>query len=135
MLVGFTILLLAMCAGVFVAFDADKAFLFNKEILSTWQYALQKSAHGHLALFGYFHILFGLSLPYSGVSPQSKIAQTIGICSGSFAMSVLMFLRSLENGPKVVGIDVLGTSIGVCLSLSMLALFVHIYGLLLKMIR
>ena len=134
MLVGFLALLLAMCGGVFVAYDADKAFLYNKDLLMTWQYTLQKSAHGHLSLFGYCHILFGLTLPYSIISPRFKIWQTIGISLGSLAMSLLLVTRAWV-GVAPLQEDYLGIAIGSCLVCAMLALLAHTYGLMLKLMR
>ncbi len=129
MLVGFIVLFLAMCAGAFVATAADEAFLQQKELLFSWAYVLQKSAHGHLSLFGYLHILFGLSIPYSRHSQQVKVWQSGGIFLGTFAMSILMILRSWQGVPSAEGIDYLGALIGICLVAAMLSVLVHIHGL------
>ena len=132
LLFGFLAIFLSVCAGFFVAFDAEKAFLINKEILSSWQFVLMKSAHGHLSLYGFLHITTGLSLPYSELSHRWKFAQTLGLSLGTFAMGALMFLRSLQGASEG---GVLANAIGIFLACSLGSLLLHCYGLGRKLMR
>lgn len=127
MLIGFLAIFFAASAGSFIAFDTTEAFLKDPKLLDSWQLLTYRSAHGHTNLFGIIHILFALTLPYSKLSPRSKKIQSIGIAAGTFAMAVLMLVRA-KIGP-VDGIDVLDIAIGGCLSMALVAIGSHCYGL------
>ena len=133
MTLGFFLITLAAAAGPFIAADMTKAFLYDAAQLSSWQITLHTSAHGHTNLFGMTHVLFGLTLPYSALSPRLKILQTIGLGAGSFAMAVLMTLRG-GLGP-VAGLDALEIATGVLLSAALAALLSHAAGLLVRVLR
>jgi hypothetical protein len=128
---GFLVIFIASCAGVFLADEATKSYLYNQTLQSSWQQLILQSAHGHTNSFGMLHILLGLTFPYSKLSLKIKTLQTIGLGAGTFAMSILMFLKS--RGEPVVGYDVLGLVIGVCLSLTFISLLVHCCGIALKL--
>lgn len=132
-LLGFLVIIIASCGGFFLATDADKAFLIDKEILSSWQYTLFKSAHGHLNSFGILHILMGLSISYSQLSIRWLWMQSIGLFLGTFTMGALVFARAYTGVPQ--GLDVLGVVIGVLLMCSLISLCMHCYGLALKLSR
>jgi hypothetical protein len=131
-LIGFIVIVIASCGGFFLATDADKAFLIDKNILSSWQYTLFKSAHGHFNLFGMLHILMGLSLPYSLLSRRWKILQSCGLFLGTFTMGALLVLRGYTEISG--GLDLLGIIIGINLMAAVCALIIHCYGLALKLI-
>lgn len=133
-LIGFVAITLAFSGGFFIVTDAEKAFLHDPALMTSWQYTLLKSAHGHLNLFGYLHILFGLTLPYTGLSQRVKLWQTLGFLLGTLSMGVLLFLRAY-NMPVLEAVDWLGGAIGGFLSLSLAALLVHCYGLGSKLMR
>ncbi len=125
--IGFVVVVLASCGGFFLVTDAEKAFLYDKEFLLSWQYTLFKSAHGHFNLFGILHILMGLSLPYSKLNKSRHIYQTVGLFVGTLTMGVLLILRGFLGVSK--GLDGLGVVIGINLSLALIALITHCYGL------
>jgi hypothetical protein len=131
LIIGFSALFLAMCGGFFISYDAEKAFLYDKTLLASWQYTLLKSAHGHLTLFGVLHVLFGLTLPYSQLGLSSKKLQTLGLFLGSCAMGILMLIRAYY-GPKAQ-FDFSAIFIGTFLSAATLSIAIHIYGLILKL--
>src|SRR3989338_11119514 len=109
-LIGFTVVVIASCGGFFLATEADKAFLLDKQILESWQYTLLKSAHGHFNLFGMLHILMGLSFPYSKISSRIQFLQTCGLFLGTLTMGILLFYRAFSGVP--LGRDILGIVIG-----------------------
>lgn len=131
-LIGFVAISIAFCGGFFLATDAERAFLYDPSLMTGWQYTLLKSAHGHLNLFAYLHILFGLTLPYTSFSQRVKVWQSIGFAAGTIAMGGLLFLRAYDM-PTLHGVDWLGGFIGVCLSATLASLLVHSYGLLIKL--
>ena len=132
-LIGFSLIFLASCCGFFLAKDSSYALLLKKELLSSWAYLLQKSAHAHTNLFGFLHIAFGQTLASSKCSLKWKIAQTVGLFLGSFAMSFLLLFRS--HFPVSPGaFDIMGYTIAFFLSFSLLALASHSFGLLRKLI-
>lgn len=133
MLIGFTLIFFAAAGGPFLAFDATDAFLHDPSIMSSWLFTLLASAHGHTNLFGMLHILFALSMPYSTFTLKIKKLQTLGFGLGSFAMSVLMFLRA-KMGP-VADYDLLGVCTGICLTASLIAIGFHCYGIAMKLVR
>jgi hypothetical protein len=132
-LVGFVAIFLSAASGAFIAFDTSEAFLKDPGLLDSWQMITQRSAHGHTNLFGILHICLGLTLPYSALPPKFKVIQTIGLGTGTFAMSILMIVRSYVGA--AVTIDALDIAIGVCLSASLAALAAHCYGLGLRLAR
>ncbi|MCY4381490.1 MAG: hypothetical protein OXC40_07995 [Proteobacteria bacterium] len=133
-LLGFWLIFLASSGGFFLADHRTDSYLKKDylELLSWWM-VLQKSAHAHTNLFGMLHILTGLSLPYSRLNPTWKCYQFYGLSLGSFAMSVLLFVRS-HHIPSHLA-DPLGWVIGGCLSVSLIAQALHLFGLTLKWYR
>lgn len=134
MLIGFSLIVLASCGGFFVAYDAEKSFMFNGQIIQSWPFVLMKSAHGHLNLYGLLHIAMGLSLPYSQIGRRGALGQTIGLALGSFAMGFLLIIRAWQGVPNSQW-NILGVFIATALMSSVLALMAHCYGLALKLFR
>lgn len=133
MIFGFSAIILASLGGFFLATDADKAFLMNKELLQSWQYTLFKSAHGHLNLFGILHILIGLTMPYSKLPLRLLNMQSLGLMIGTLCMGFLLIFRGYLGISE--GLDILGITIGICLSIALLALIVHCSGLIMKLFQ
>ncbi len=129
---GFFLIFLASCYGAFLARDSTYALLQNKELLDSWGYILRKSAHAHTNSFGMLHILLGLTQPYSNLSLATKKKQTWGLLAGTFAMSVLLFVRSYIPVDRLA-YDIQGYFIGCCLTLSLLSLASHCFGLFSKL--
>src|SRR5689334_22015870 len=96
-LIGFLAVFIAAAGGLFLSFDATRAFLHDKSVLSSWVYQLMSSAHGHTNLFGLLHIALGLTLPYTRLPSSLKWAETIGLALGTIAMSVLMLVRAYQG--------------------------------------
>lgn len=133
-LFGFTVILLASSAGFFLATEAEKAFLLDVKSLSSWEYTLFKSAHGHFNLFGILHILLGLTLPYSRWKAKFLLWQFGGLALGTLTMGGLLFLRA-SLGAVSHWQEGLGIVIGVNLSFALLAIASHCYALLLNFLR
>lgn len=133
MVIGFLIIFLAACGGAFNAFDMTVGFMKNPALLESWQMVLLNSAHGHANLFGYIHILFGLTLPYSGVGDKVKKIQTAGIFAGAIAMGPLLMARAFA-GPSE-SLDPLGIMIGIFLSAALICIAWHMGGLSMKLFK
>ena len=131
MITGFWLIFIASCGGFFVADDHQKSLMQQRpgDLLAWWM-LLQSSAHGHTNLFGMLHILTGLTLPYSELSNGWKNLQFVGLAMGSFAMSVLMLVRSWRL-PKP-GVDSLGVVMGGMLAGALIAIILHIVGLTIR---
>lgn len=127
MFIGFLIITFAAASGSFIANDTTQAFLKNKELLNSWSLILSASAHGHTNLFGILHVLFGLTIPYSTLSLKIKKYQTIGLGLGTFAMGVLMYVKSTQIPSE--NLQFLDIFIGSCLSLTLLSIAAHSFGL------
>jgi ABC-type nickel/cobalt efflux system permease component RcnA len=121
---------LAASAGSFIATDITFKYLREQTLQDTWYSLLSKSAHGHTNLFGLLHISLGLTMPYARWSQIIRVIQTIGLSLGSFAMSVLMVVRGLK--PPSDGIEIVGMSIGICLSAALAAIVIQAMGLCLR---
>jgi hypothetical protein len=133
-LIGFAVVFLAAAAGAFVAFDTTEAFINDPgELNSSWRMLLQRSSHGHVNLFGVLHICMGLTIPYSALKPKIKLLQTVGLALGTFAMGPLMLIRSF--GAPSDKLDVMEALIGACLSCALLALGVHLAGILARYLQ
>lgn len=130
---GFLFLFLASSSGFFLAKESSFAILEAKEILTSWAYVLQKSAHAHTNLFGLLHVAFGVSLSSSLLSLRIKIFQTLGFFLGGLAMSLLLFLRSYLLYSEAFS-AFLSTLSALFLSCSLLAMGTHLFGLLKKMV-
>jgi len=133
MLIGFSAIFLAACAGSFIAFDTTEAFIKDKALLESWQMIMLKSAHGHTNLFGMIHIALGLTMPWSKLSLKIKKLQTIGLSMGTFAMSALMTTKSYMGPANEL--DFLDISIGIFLSAALLSIGLQCYGLYGKLAR
>ena len=130
-LIGFFVVFLAACAGVFLADNMTSHYVYQSSQVLSWEQVIVKSAHSHTNSFGMLHILLGLTLPYSRVSLMVKILQTIALGLGTVAMSVLMMIKS--QYPAVMGYDGLGALIGICLSATFMGILSHCYGLALRL--
>ena len=132
MTLGFLLIFLAASGGAFVAVNATHRFL-EGEIAARWGEVLQASSHGHTSLFGLIHILFGLTLPYSMLSQKTKVLQTVGIAFGALAMGPMMLVRS-AFGPSS-SYEGVGVVLGVMLSVALGAICIHVYGLMLSLLK
>ena len=130
-LIGFFVVFLAACAGVFLADNMTSHYVYQSSEVLSWEQVIVKSAHSHTNSFGMLHILLGLTLPYSRVSLTVKVLQTIAFGLGTVAMSVLMMIKS--QYPAVMGYDGLGALIGLCLSATLIGISSHCYGLALRL--
>lgn len=130
---GFMWIALAAMAGSFVAIDMTESFVSDPAALHTWQLTLMRSAHGHSNLFGLLHIGFAATLAWSRLSPRIKLGQTIGLVMGSLAMGPVMVLRSYLAVP--IGIDLMGITVGVLLTGSLIAIASHSYALFARLAR
>ena len=132
MVIGFMGVVFAASGGAFVANDTARA-IFDGTTTETWLMTLQRSAHGHTALFGVLHVLFGLTLPYSPLPARLKVWQTVGLSSGLMAMGPLMVWRSF--GTATTDYSAVEVIIGTLLSCALLAIFSHAAGIFLKFLR
>ncbi len=130
-LIGFSWIALAASGGVFVANEITYRFLENISV-QPWKEIISAASHGHSALFGLVQIVFGLSLSYSTLSIRWKKIQTIGLCCGLLGMGPLMMIRAYI-GPTP-GYDWNGIILGGLLSVWLLAIISHIFGLGAKMV-
>lgn len=130
---GFFLLSVAACGGIFLSFYSTNAFLFDKSLMGTWLYHLARSAHTHTSQFGILHIAFGLSLAYSPWSQRFKQLQTLLLAMGSLAMSLLLLLRAYQ-GPRS-SFDFVGLLIGAGAMGALATLLSHCYGLIYKLLR
>jgi hypothetical protein len=128
LIIGFSIIICAASGGFFLATEQARSFAENSAAKSAWWFTVASSAHGHTNLFAMLHILLGLTLSYSKVSPKGKALQTLGLGLGTLAMSLLMLIRSLK--PPEAGYDILGYVIGALLSASLISILSHVIGLL-----
>jgi hypothetical protein len=133
MFIGFVVLSLVAAAGSFLATEITEGYLHDPGALESWRLLISKSAHGHTNLFSIIHILFGLTLPYSGLSTRSKLAQTVGLGLGTLAMGPVMLLRAYI-GPTSK-LDSVEVCLGIMLSAALLALATHAAGLALRLMR
>ena len=125
---GFAIVAIAAAGGAFISFDIATAFLSDPEIIKAWDHYLQRSAHGHLNLFGLLHVLLGLSLPYSKLPASIKKWQTVGFLAGSLAMGPGLLIRGYL-GPSAA-LDLNGIIIGGLLTLALIAVASHSFAIL-----
>lgn len=130
LVLGFSTLFISASAGSFISTEISDAFIHDKAILESWQLMLKRSSHGHVALFGIIQILFGLTMNYSGLTTKIKKLQSVGLSLGVLAMGPGLLARAVE-GPKK-DIDYLAIILGVFLSIWLITIISHIYGLLRK---
>ena len=129
---GFFVLFAAGAAGAFVATEITAGFLQDKSLLSSWWLELARSAHGHTNLFAILHLVFGLTMPYSPWSHRIKLAQTIGLGSGTLAMAAGLLVKGVL-GPST-DVDLVSSAVGIMLCCALAALFSHGAGLALRAI-
>lgn len=130
---GFFYVGLSSMMGVFNSFDLTDAFVKDPNLRFGWEATLMNSAHGHSSLFGFLHIFFGLTIPYSPLDGKIKQLQTAGFALGCLGMGPLMIARGIL-GPAP-SFSWLGIAIGACLSGCLVAILSHSFGLLLKFIK
>ena len=133
MAIGFFVLFFAAAAGAFLASDITAGYLRDKAILDSWTLALSKSSHGHTNLFALTHVAFGLTMPYSTLSPRVKLWQTIGFAAGTVGMGPGMLVRAYIA--PAAGLDAAQIVVGLLLSCALAAFFTHGYGLAAKAAR
>jgi hypothetical protein len=131
--IGFFLLSLALCGGIFLSFASTQAFLFDKSLLTSWWFTLARSAHTHASQCGLLHIAFGLSLPYSPWGRRVKTLQTLLLAMGSVAMSLLLLLRAYQG--ESGSFSMLGLLIGGGIMAALATLASHCYGLVYKLLR
>lgn len=127
---GFSVVTIAACGGIFVAFDLTEEFLLGNVTLNSWFQVLSRSAHGHFNLFGFLHVLFGLTIPYSRLPLWFKRWQTLGLGLATLAMGPGMLWRA-SLGPTD-SFDINGMAIGIGSGFGLLALASHAVGLAMK---
>ena len=130
---GFVVLSLVAAAGSFLATELTEGYLLDPGALESWRLLISKSSHGHTNLFAMIHILFGLTLPYSGLSTRFKVAQTVGLSLGTLAMGPVMMLRAYVGPTNKI--DLVEVCLGAMLSAALLALAAHAAGLALRLMR
>ena len=131
MVIGFVIIFLSASLGTFIVDIMTELFISAPQLTNSWQQTLLRSAHGHVTLLGFTHILFGLTLPYSQLSTRLKFWQTVGIAAGTVAMGPLLLLKSYT--PPTSDTDLLSLLIGLMLSLFLFALIFHAFGIFVRM--
>ena len=133
-IIGFLLIFIASSGGFFIAkWQKDIIINQNPMELLDWWGLLAKSSHGHTNLFGMFHILFGLTLNLSAHHHHLKVFQSIAILFGSIAMSLLLFIRAYHTPSSIS--DPLAITIGSCLSFFLLAILLHILGVVFKLTK
>lgn len=132
-LVGFAVVFVSAAGGAFIAWDMSQGFVSEPAILNSWYLTLARSSHGHFNLFGYLHILFGLTLSYSSLSQKLKVWQSMGLVLGTLAMGPGMLMRAY--GQPSVDVSVSATLVGLMLSLALASIGAHIVGLGLKLAK
>lgn len=133
MFIGFVAVSFATAGGFFVALEAEQLFKTKEFAINNWHLTLMKSAHGHLNLYGYLHILFGVTLPYSRCPNKIKLVQTLGLAMGTLTMGLLVSLRAFQEVPK--NQNLMGFLIGCLLFTSLISISVHCVGLGMKLMR
>ena len=130
MVIGFVLVFLSASLGTFIVNEMTTLYVTAPQQLTAWQHTLARSAHGHSTLCGLMHILFGLTLPYSRLSPRLKLWQTVGIGAGSIAMGPLLLLKSLTQ--PSLDLDPLSLLMGLLLSTFLFAIIFHAFGIFLR---
>jgi hypothetical protein len=129
LLIGFTAVSVAMAGGFFLAQDAEWSLQQAGQLVLTWPLVLRKSAHSHLNLFGYLHVLFGLTLSYSSLPLRWQRLQTCSLASGTLAMGLGLTLRSFQAPPSAGTIQLIAIVMAFCLTAAMVAIVGHVVGL------
>lgn len=130
---GFVVIIFAAFYGVFNAFQMTVGFMRDPTILGSWETTLSQSAHGHSNMFGILLVLFGLTMSYSCYSRPIKLLQSMGLWLGVVGMGPLVWLRGQSGVSEST--DMLGICIGLCMSLALLSLIIHVLGMSLKIMR
>lgn len=135
LLIGFIGVFLGACMGPFMANDMASAILKNPDLIHSWGHQLSVASHGHLSVFGLLQVSMGLTMPYcANVSRKAQWVQTCGMIAGLVAMGPLLYVKSLSV-PSIDEFLVIDVLLGACLSFTMLAVLIHIYGLAHKIRR
>lgn len=130
---GWVVVVAAAAAGTFLSVDIRENMGTDSAVLASWAFRLSRSAHAHTNLFGMLHILFGITESYSALPDRFKMWQTLGLTFGTLAMSVGLLIQS-QVLPEESGSWYLEIMLGALLSASLLAMFSHCYGILLRML-
>lgn len=130
---GFLSVFISACAGIFLATDLTEAFAQDISLIGTWNTTLLISAHSHTNQFGILHVLFGLSEHWNVLPKFVRRFQLIGLCLGSIAMSILMALKSFQS--PSVNWDLIGAASGFCLSMALISIGLHTFGIALRLTR
>lgn len=128
MLSGFFLLFFCGLMGLFLRMEVVQQYVFSPGVSDSWRISLFRSSHAHGTLFALLQIVYGLSIPYSSSRKSVRIFQSIGIGIGAWVMSVLVFLESYAS-PSVSTWTWNQLCIGIGVSLWMIALASHGYGL------
>ena len=132
-LTGWIGMVMSAFAGVFLATDISTEFINHSEMSETWNQVILQSAHGHFNMFSMIHILFGLTLAYSPLSDRVKVVQTIFLSGGLIGMGPLMYIRSNIKPTPELGL--VEASIGIALSMALLAMCLHSYAIATKLLK
>ncbi len=126
-LFGFICFAIAEAGGPFLADMARKSIVMEGINVQSWEYITLRSSHAHFALFSLLQIVIGLTYPLSHASKNIKTMQTIMFTAGTLAMGPLMFVHAqIKPTLDFVFFDYL---LGTLLSLHLLALISHIWGI------
>lgn len=124
---GFWLVFFAAAFGAFIGLQVESSFFHGKDELLSWSFLLLKSAHTHTNMFGFLHILMGLTLAHCKMSLLLEKIIFWLILSGSFTMSILMVIRSFFLPNENLAILMLAS--GVFLSFSLIGILIHAYFL------
>ena len=127
---GFLALMVAEMVGPFLSFSLRSHYLAHSEILQSWAHAVTRSSHAHLAMFGIIQILVGLTLPYSNWPSRLKVWQTVFLTAGIMGMGPMMFYHSFHQPDGNFSWS--EVFLGILLSLHLVAIIMHIFGLAAK---
>jgi hypothetical protein len=130
---GFFVIFLSASAGTFLSYALTEEILREGLATTRWSSLLQRSAHGHFNLFGMIHILFGLSLVYSPLSPHWHWKQTIALVLGTLAMGPGLYLHSLN--PPQHQISMFNILLGILVGAALVALLSHAVALFFRVMK
>lgn len=131
MLIGFSCIFLSSASGAFLSTELTKAFIFDPSQLEGWRITLLKSAHGHFNLIGMTTILVSLTTPYSQLTERLDRLRFWGMIFGCLAAGPGLFVHAFSQAS--VDFTLSSSALGFGFSMFLLALWLHIYGLLRKL--
>ncbi len=133
MIIGFFCIFLSAASGAFLSSELTQLFILDPSGLGSWKISLLKSAHGHFNLFGMILILISLSSPYSQLSPFLNRLRFAGCLSGCLAAGPGLLIHAFTQ-PNL-NLNLITILLGAGFSFFLLALWIHMFGLLQKWYR